>query len=603
MEMQWIGRYARTVALWALLLACLLSAAGFGGTARSETAERELWVEEKLIRPGLATIIHFILPKAMQCDLTLETVEGETFCTIADDMEGRSGENMIYWNATWRGKPIAEGSWALVLTAKKTRMEARITIGPMAPCLIGVALTEEILEPGDAGAVQYYATEAGSLKLTLEGEDGRTVLAEQEAEKGEGRIAFQAGRTGDTVLGLTLTDAEGISSETALVRFRVLTGEEAAEAWAARALAEQRAATVFTPAYGSPMEGKDTSRNYWTTAMDITDEAAVWAALTAPITVIDNGKGEKAQIILRSEPNAESEGVASITCVTQGVHVLERGEAWSLVECYSSSFYDSAILNWNVLAQGYVPTEYLKEITPNQELGYVVDKLTQRLYVFMEGKLYSTLMVSTGLSNARQPYNETRSGEFLMVSRVGTFPSDNLRCGMAIRFNKGDLIHEVPYVEMEDGSPDYHLCEPKLGSRASHGCIRVQRRLNAEGVNMAWIWSHYQKNTKLIIWEDWQGRQIPIPEDDTLLYYNPRGGRYYHSAAYCDSVSGSNVVFTPFSYGQLEEKPYAKLKWCQYCTPLRRRSVLEEINARHDWDGDHDPVLTEARESCPRRQN
>ena len=56
------------------------------------------------------------------------------------------------------------------------------------------------------------------------------------------------------------------------------------------------------------------------------------------------------------------------------------------------------ILNWNTLVTGYVETKLLKEIRPNQEMGLVVDKLTQRLYVFLEGKLYSTLLVSTGLS-------------------------------------------------------------------------------------------------------------------------------------------------------------------------------------------------------------
>ena len=136
--------------------------------------------------------------------------------------------------------------------------------------------------------------------------------------------------------------------------------------------------------------------------------------------------------MIRSQPSDESDGVGVVTCISQGVHVLEKGEEWTLIECYSSSFHDSVILNWNTLVQGYVPTAYMREVRPNQELGLVVDKLTQRLYVFREGKLFSTLLVSTGISNAKQPYNETRSGEFLMISKVGEFSSDNLRsCGSA----------------------------------------------------------------------------------------------------------------------------------------------------------------------------
>jgi len=357
--------------------------------------------------------------------------------------------------------------------------------------------------------------------------------------------------------------------------------------------------TAFTPAHGSPWEGRDDSLNYWTLPMDITDEDRVWQVLMAPVTVLDNGKknAERIQVILRKEPGEESEGVGVITCLTQGVHVLERGEEWSLVECYSSSFHDSPVLNWNALVQGYVPTAYLKEVVPNQEMGLMVDKLTQRLYVFTEGKLFSTLMISTGLTNSRQPYNETRSGEFLLVSKVGEFSSDNLRCALAIRFNDGDLLHEVPYVAGSSGR-NYAGTEAKLGTKASHGCIRVQRQRTPEGVNMAWIWNHYKKNTKILIWEDWQGRQIPFPSNDTPLYYNPKGGQYYHLKERCSSAK--NRVFEPFTYGQLMDEPFAKLKTCEYCAAPLRPEMIEAINETYAPGGDHDPIMTEARKTCPR---
>ncbi len=358
---------------------------------------------------------------------------------------------------------------------------------------------------------------------------------------------------------------------------------------------------TFTPTTGSPYDGRDPTLNYWTLAMRIEDEKAVWQALTAPMTVVDNGKGERAQIVLREKPDPESRGLGSITCSTQGVHVLERGKEWSLVECYSASFHDSPILNWNALVQGYVPTEYLREIVPNQTLGLVIDKLTQRLYVFQEGRLYSTLMVSTGLSNAKQPYNETRSGEFLLTSKVGTFRSDNLLCGMAIRFDRGDLLHEVPRVEYEDGTTNYRVCESKLGAKASHGCIRVQRRETPEGVNMGWIWNRLKNNsqTRLMIWEDWQGRQIDIPSDETLLYYNPGRGEYYHAKETCLSTR-AGLKLKSFAYGRLEEKPFSRLKRCEHCAPALRRAEIEAINAKYAFGGDHDPILSEARQDCPK---
>ena len=376
---------------------------------------------------------------------------------------------------------------------------------------------------------------------------------------------------------------------------------ESPEAMAVEAAAAEPLYLRFTPSTTSPWDGQDLSLNYWTLPMDIGDEAAVWQVLMSPITVVDNGKGEKSQIVLRAEPSADSLGVGCITCSTQGVHVLQRGEEWSLVECYSSSFHDSQILNWNALVQGYVPTEYLKEETPNQELGMVIDKLTQRLYIFREGRLFSTLLVSTGLSNARQPYNETRSGEFLLTSKVGTFMSDNLSCGLAIRFNRGDLLHEVPAVQNEDGTSNYRACEIKLGAKASHGCIRVQRKKTPEGVNMAWIWAALKNNskTRLLIWEDWQGRQIRIPAEDSLLYYNPNKGEYYHSKETCNCTR-AGVTLKAFEYGRLDEKRFARLKRCEYCAPALRKKEIEKINAAYAFGEDHDPVLTEARQDCPK---
>ena len=357
-------------------------------------------------------------------------------------------------------------------------------------------------------------------------------------------------------------------------------------------------ARSFTPAWGSPYEGQDTTLNYWTLPMDITDEAAVWEVLMKPITVLNGksfGQPEKAQIVLREEPDEDALGLGVCTCETQGVHVLKKEGDWALIECYSSSFHNSKVINWNTLIQGWVPAKYLKEITPNQEIGFVVDKLTQRLYVFREGKLYTTLQVSTGVANPSQPYNETRSGEFLLTSKVGNFASDNMTCRMALRFNSGDLLHEVPYVySMTDAG--YKKQESVLGSRASHGCIRVQRKKTPEGVNMQWIYEHHKKNTKFLVWEDWQGRQIDYPDDDMLLYYNPNKGENYHSQETCYSTKKTLETFT---YGELDEGEFAKLTRCPYCAPPLRKAEIDAINELHAVGGDRDPVLTEARKVCP----
>ena len=337
---------------------------------------------------------------------------------------------------------------------------------------------------------------------------------------------------------------------------------------------------AITPAYRSTYRpGHEAC--YWCTPMDIHDEEAVWAMLTAPITVID--AGQKDQVILYAEPDKNSEQLGVITGASQAVHVLEKNkDGWALVETYSSSFHDSKVKNWNQFVTGYVQSSKLKEKKVNQDYGIVIDKLTQTLYIFHDGLLMSTLAVSTGLYNDKQPYNETRSGEFIIVSRVGDFRSDNLICAMGLRFNSGDLLHEVPHTKNGDGSKNYKNTEPKLGTRSSHGCIRVQRLKNQDGVNMKWIWDNIKNGTKVAIWEDYQGRQVEIPANDTLLYYNPNGGSNYHTEHDCRGIKEKYwMQMESFSYGELENDNFASLTPCPYCQPPRRLAELEEINRIH----------------------
>ena len=361
--------------------------------------------------------------------------------------------------------------------------------------------------------------------------------------------------------------------------------------------------TVFTPSLGSPYTS-DIGSAYWTTPMDITDEQAVWDMLMQPITVVDIGKksGETVQAYLYREPDADSQKVGVVTCESQGVRVIEHLEnGWSLVECYSSSFHDTKVPAWNLLVSGYIKTSYLKTVKPSDKLALVVDKLAQRLYVFQNGKLLSTLLCSTGLvmhnGTKYQPYNETRSGEFLLMSRQGSLISDRLICAHAIRFNGGDAIHEVPHVKQADGTKNYKSTEPKLGTKCSHGCIRVQRNKTPEGINMEWIWkqvtSNYSK-IKIVIWEDWQGRQLPVPSADTQVFYNPNKGQYYHRLDHC--YNGKNIKFTAFSYAELDEGNFAKLLPCPYCDPPRRLAEIQAVNAAYAPGGDHEELLNSLRQ-------
>ncbi len=353
---------------------------------------------------------------------------------------------------------------------------------------------------------------------------------------------------------------------------------------------------VFTPSYGSPYPLTEADAGtYWGTPMDITDEEAIWTMLTSPITYYDAEHNVQRKIY--AEPDEDSRQIAVITGSSQGVRVIEElDNGWSLIETYSSTFHDNSVDAWNMLIQGYVKTNKLKTKKVDKKYHIVVDKLTQRLYLFGEGKLLTTLLVSTGLSNETQPYNETRSGDFLYCSPSGGFWSDNMFAPMGMKFNDGDLLHEVPYVQRKGSkSKIYSTTEPLLGQRASHGCIRVQRKKNADGYNMQWIWDNRKDLGRIVVWEDWQGRQIAYPADDTVLYYNANGGEYYHKEDHCESAK-DHIVFSPFTYAELDTGAFAQLEFCPYCAPAMRRAEIAKVNEAHAWGGDHDPILTAARQ-------
>ena len=439
-----------------------------------------------------------------------------------------------------------------------------------------------VLTPGQAPSIRYYLPEAGAASLVLTDAAGnklRDILTPRSLPGGKHLLSLDVDYFDGLEAGeyrLVLSWAGGEAAGT------LYAGDAAPAGTPEPAPAETPMPAeppVITPAYRSE-HPCDHAGCYWCTPMDITDEAAVWAMLTAPMTVVDIK--QKEQALLYAEPDAQSQAIGVITGASQGVHVLEeRADGWTLVETYSSSFHDSKVKNWNAFVTGYIQSAKLKKTAVNQDYGIVIDKLTQRLYLFHDGHLMTELLCSTGLYNERQPYNETRSGEFMIVSRVGDFKSDNLVCGLGLRFNSGDLLHEVPHTVNADDSKNYKNCEPKLGARASHGCIRVQRLRNADGINMRWIWDNIKNGTKLIVWEDYQGRRVATPADDTPVYYNPNGGSNYHRAETCAGVKSQYLPLTAFPYGELDTGAYAALTPCPYCCPLRRKSEIDAINAAH----------------------
>ncbi|MBQ8537204.1 MAG: L,D-transpeptidase family protein [Clostridia bacterium] len=475
----------------------------------------------------------------------------------------------------------------------------RLLVGLLILCLLPVTAwaaspyfidVPQSVSPGRSFLFTFFAAENALCDLVVidgSGQMAAAITQEYEAMFGANSIAWDGTYWGEDVDPGEYTLSLTVNGETVTAPLTVTQREM--EAVPLVQTIEEEPEEILQPEGHYPAMDSpyvcDHENCYWRTPMDISDEEAVWNMLMAPMTVIDGE--QKDQIFLRAEPSEDSQAIAEITCYSQGVHVLEHlDNGWSLIECYSSSFIYSEIKAWNEFTQGYVPTELLKERqVGNTEFGMVVDKLTQRLYIFQDGQIIADLLCSTGLGTEEDPYNETRSGEFFLVSPVGEFPSGKLSCSYGIRFNDGDILHEVPHIKRGD-TKVYETTEPKLGNRASHGCIRVQRLKNQDGINMNWIWNKLyksvaKKNVKLVIWEDYQGRQLEYPEDDLLLYYNDDGGKNYHRGENCYGVRAKFLPLSIFTYGQFDEEPYASLTQCPYCSPVLKVEQIDAINAAH----------------------
>ena len=49
---------------------------------------------------------------------------------------------------------------------------------------------------------------------------------------------------------------------------------------------------------------------------------------------------------------------------------------------------------------------------------------------------------------------------------------------------------------------DFSIQSALLGTKASHGCVRIQNRPDENGINAYWLWTHLPYHTKVLILDD-----------------------------------------------------------------------------------------------------
>lgn len=227
------------------------------------------------------------------------------------------------------------------------------------------------------------------------------------------------------------------------------------------------------------------------------DVKSVWQAMQAPLAVADAGE-------LYHEPVYDRPGgrkIGHVHGTTAAVILLELDvDGYAKVGAYATE--DGSYIT------GYMKQERLKMVTPHPEYGLLIDKNTQKLHVFKAdaesedgARLLGSLDVSTGLMARRKLFRETRAGAFFTQKHVPGFSSEGFRYDYAIRIDGGNLIHEIG-CKISGGARDYTEQTPQLGTKASHGCVRVQAEKSAEGLSAQWLWQNLPRSTKVLVLDD-----------------------------------------------------------------------------------------------------
>ncbi len=544
------------------------------------------------LRPGKTERISFTTSQAGEAQLELYTESGAFAAAIRRDMAAAQGENHLTWDGLdEEGRPLPAGNYFLSLTMGGETVFSPLVVGEESPQIISVSAQDQLF-PGETWNLSVQLNMPGRLVIRIRAEAGEwQTLKEEYAPAGEsthtwdGLMNGQPLPAGEYAIQLRLTDDTGFSGTARQISLAI------------DALPTATPVPTATPAptpiivIPSAVTSQAEETNYWTLPMGELNEAAIWEVMMQPITVIDGEQKEVYRLRRTPDDSTKRENiVGEITYASQGVHVLETlDNGWTLVEAYNSSYGPDCTSRpgygvTDDLLQGYVKTSLLKTIEPRTDYALLIDKLEQKMYIFSEGKITGTLLVSTGLNNKTQSWNETPSGEFLMVSRSGGFAAGNLWCAYGMRINGGCMIHQVPYIGTVDtpaDRQDYSSTVKLLGKKASHGCIRVQKAKNDAGQNAKWLWDNIRVNTKVLIWDD-TGRFMAYPADDLQLYYNPNGGKNYHEDQYCSAVKDRYLPLTAFPYGELDTD-FSHLTPCNTCARIMKKSEIDALNAENGF--------------------
>ena len=246
-----------------------------------------------------------------------------------------------------------------------------------------------------------------------------------------------------------------------------------------------------------------TDAGYWSLTADASD-AELWAAITRTLTGVDVRENESAYIYDSAESGRKK--IGTVSGVSQGLNVItERGDGWALVEAFRNE--DGAFV------RGYIKADKLRTSEPNINYGIVIDKATQTLTVLKDGVRVGSCQVTTGLPTAKYPHRETPAGEFIIVTRRGSYEYYGMGfTKYTVRINGGYYLAEIPTTK-KNGSKFLEDVEGSLGSKGTRGTICIAHDASTDGgINAEWLWNMTDENkrVKVLIFDDKERTDVPV---------------------------------------------------------------------------------------------
>ena len=205
-------------------------------------------------------------------------------------------------------------------------------------------------------------------------------------------------------------------------------------------------------------------------------------------------------------PESGRKKLGSVSGISQGLNVItQRDDGWALVEAFRNE--DGAFI------RGYIKSDKLRPVEPNLNYGIVIDKAAQTLTVYKDGTRLGSCKVTTGLPTTKYPHRETPAGEFILVTRRGSYEYYGMGfTKYTIRFNGNYYLCEIPTTK-KNGTKFVEDVENSLGGKGTRGSVCVAHDASTDGgINAEWIWNMTDENkrVKVLIFDDKARTDVPV---------------------------------------------------------------------------------------------